>query len=108
MSAHDGNVSTKRINPTELIEGILLRKNVVRVASKSDTPDLKRTLLVRWGISGRRDVLLGLGGYAQEVTMALLDASNMQPLYTCTAEGIGETEADDIRKAITNCLSGLK
>jgi len=25
----------------------------------------------------------------------------------CTAEGIGSTEADDIREAITRCLNGL-
>lgn len=28
-------------------------------------------------------------------------------MSSCTAEGQGETEADDIRKAINRCLAGL-
>ncbi len=100
-----GNLSTHEINPANLIEGLLLKKGLVRVVSA--TPGTQaQTLLLRWGISGRRD--LPLGGYTQEVTMMLLDAQSQQSVYKCSAEGLGSTEADDIREAITSCLSGLK
>ena len=49
----------------------------------------------------------GLGGYTLEVTIILIDAKTYDTIYSCTAEGQGSTEADDIREAITRCLSGL-
>lgn len=105
VSASNGDLSTSEINPANLIEGLLLKKGLVRVASIA-TGAQEQTLQLRWGISGHRDI--PLRGYSQEVTMLLLDAHSQQSVYKCTAEGQGRTEADDIRQAITSCLSNLK
>jgi len=59
---------------------------------------------VNYGESGRRNVAFG---YTIEVTIQFISAKSHTLLSSCTAEGIGDTEADDIRKAITRCLTGL-
>ena len=110
MAGSKNGLYTQEINPANLIEGLLLKKGLVRVANvASDSQE--QTLLLRWGISGHRDLIHGgifKSGYAQEVTMLLLDAHSKQSAYKCSAEGLGSTEADDIQMAITSCLSGLK
>ena len=98
---------TRSVNPSQLIEGILLKKGLVKI-SEPVTQTSGKLLLARYGISAKRDIAGGLVGYAQEVTISLVDAESMKPIFTCTAEGIGATEADDIRDAITNCMAGLK
>lgn len=52
-------------------------------------------------------MLGGIGGYTLEVSIQILDAKTQEPVFICTAEGQGDTEADDIRKAITRCLESL-
>lgn len=96
--------SSKSVNPTDLITGILAKEGYIKI------PELKpelanETLIVNYGESGRRKT--GLGGYTIEVTIQFISASSHSLICSCTAEGQGETEADDIRKAITRCLSGL-
>ena len=59
---------------------------------------------MNYGESGKRN--RGLG-YTIEVTIQFISAKTHAPICSCTAEGQGETEADDIREAITRCLSGL-
>ncbi|MGH8544273.1 MAG: hypothetical protein ACREX3_11730 [Gammaproteobacteria bacterium] len=112
FAAKDGDAVGKEVNPATLMEGLLLKKGLVRVR-KDEVRDESQLLILRWGISGKRNqpahmALLGMGGYAQEVTITLLDGRSLQPVFTCTAEGYGTTEADDIREAIASCLSGLK
>ena len=63
-----------------------------------------QTVIVNYGESGRRN--RGLG-YTIEVTIQFISAKTHAQICSCTAEGQGETEADDIRQAITRCLSGL-
>ena len=65
---------------------------------------LNETLIVNYGESGRRN--LGLG-YSIEVTIQFISAENSSLISSCSAEGIGETEADDIRIAIRRCLNAL-
>ena len=68
-------------------------------------PELSdKTLIVNYGESGRRN--RGLG-YTIEVTIQFISAKTHERVCTCTAEGQGETEADDIRKAIRRALSEL-
>lgn len=99
-----GSSVEKETNPSFVIEGVLLKKGLVRVDNVM--PDSAvRTLLARYGQSGRRDV--GLGGYTLEVTIAFLDASTGELVFQCTAEGIGATEADDIGIAINRCLESF-
>ena len=107
LHASNGNAQTRDVNPGALIEGILLKRGIIKITSESPQTTGK-LLLAKYGISGKRDIAGGLGGYAQEVTISLVDAGSLAPVYTCTAEGLGSTEADDIREAIMSCLSGLK
>ena len=70
---------------------------------KSELADI--TLIVNYGESGRRNT--GLGGYTIEVTIQFISAKTNSLVCSCTAEGQGSTEADDIRQAITRCLNEL-
>lgn len=101
-----GGASSKEINPSHVIEGILLKRGLVSTDAVK-TGSESKTLLVKYGESGRRDVAGGLGGYTLEVTIALISAKTNSVVYSCVAEGQGATEVDDIREAIHRCLSGL-
>ena len=96
--------SGKTVNPSDVITGILSKEGFIRL------PELKpeladQTLIVNYGESGTRNT--GLGGYTIEVTIQFVGAKSNIQISSCTAEGQGETEADDIRKAITRCLASL-
>ena len=101
-----GTSTSKELDPSAVIEGILLKKGIISV-NEIRSEILDETLIVKYGESGRRDVAGGLGGYTLEVTIVLISAKSNNRVYSCTAEGQGSTEADDIREAITRCLSGL-
>lgn len=95
--------SSKSVNPADVITGILTKEGFIRL------PELKseltnQTLIVNYGESGRRN--RGFG-YTIEVTIQLVSAKSNELIGSCSAEGQGETEADDIRQAITRCLSAL-
>ena len=100
-----GGTTTKVVDPGAIIEGILLKQGLIG-ANEVDPEDESRTLLLRYGQSGKRTVAGGLG-YTLEVTIVMLSAQTKEIVYSCVAEGIGDTEADDIREAIHRCLSGL-
>lgn len=95
----------KSINPADIIAGILMKKGLVIINNIDDKT--QQTLIIHYGQSGKRNVLGGLGGYTLEVSIQILDAQTKEPVYFCTAERQGLTEADDIRKAIHRCLDGL-
>lgn len=100
----NGSTLSKSVNPSDLISGILTKKNFVRLSQVN--PDLSaQTMVVNFGESGRRDT--GLGGYTMEVTIQFVSHSNNEIISSCTAEGQGLTEADDIRIAIERCLNKL-
>ena len=101
-----GSTMTKSVNPADVIAGILIKKGFVVL------PVLRRdkaneTLIVNYGESGRRNVWGGLIGYTIEVTIQFISAKTHEVICTCTAEGLGTTEADDIRKAIIRALDAL-
>ena len=97
-----GNTS-KTINPSDVISGIFLKNGFVRLPELK--PDLlDQTIVVNYGESGRRNKGLG---YTIEVTIQILSAKTSEPICICTAEGQGETEADDVRIAINRALSPL-
>ena len=101
-----GRSSSKEINPSNIIEGILLKRGLTSTDTvTSENKD--KTIIVKYGESGRRDVAGGLGGYTFEVTIAIVTAKTYEVVYSCVAEGQGSTEVDDIREAIHRCLSGL-
>ena len=96
--------SSKTINPSDEITGILTKEGFIRL------PELKNelaseTLIVNFGKSGTRDT--GMGGYTIEVTIQFVSAKTNTLVCSCTAEGQGSTEADDIRIATTRCLNKL-
>ncbi len=98
--------SNKSVNPSDVITGILTKEGLIRLPELK--PELNdQTLIVNYGESGRRNIAGGLGGYTIEVTIQFISAKTHTLISSCTAEGIGATEADDIRKAITRCLTGL-
>ena len=96
--------SSKSVNPSDVIAGLLSKQGFIKL------PELKpeltdQTLIVNYGESGKRNT--GLGGYTIEVTIQFVSAKSNMLISSCTAEGQGETEADDIRQAITRCLTRL-
>ncbi len=98
-----GASTTKSVNPSDVISGELIKNGFVVL------PELKselnnKTLIVNYGESGRRN--RGLG-YTIEVTIQFISAETHELVCSCTAEGQGETEADDIRQAIRRALAGL-
>ena len=98
-----GSSTTKSVNPSDVIAGILIKQGYIIL------PELKselanETLIVNYGESGRRN--RGLG-YTIEVTIQFSSAKTNEMICSCTAEGQGETEADDIRQAIRRALSSL-
>lgn len=98
-----GSTTSKSVNPGDVISGILLKKGYTRLPELK--PELQdETIIVNYGESGKRN--RGLG-YTIEVTIQFISAKTHGQLCACTAEGQGETEADDIREAITRCLSTL-
>ena len=99
-----GFTESKEINLSNIIEGVLLKKGFISV----DTIDKDiegKTLIVRYGESGKREILGGLVGYTLEVAITIVTAETNEIVYSCVAEGIGATEADDLRNAIHRCLS---
>ena len=60
--------------------------------------------IVNYGESGGRN--RGLG-YTIEVTLQFISAETNEMVCSCTAEGQGSTEADDIRQAIKRALGAL-
>jgi len=96
--------SSKSVNPSDVISGILTKEGFIRL------PELKpeladETLIINYAESGRRNT--GFGGYAIEVTIQFISAKSTTLICSCTAEGQGTTEADDIRIAVTRCLTEL-
>lgn len=95
--------TTKSINPASLISGILFKNGFIQV-NEVNPSNAKETMIVNFGETGRRNVNLG---YSIEVTIQFISAYTQRPICTCTAEGQGETEADDVREAIQRALKPL-
>jgi len=96
--------SSQTINTSDVIIGKLLREGFIRIPELK--PELaEETLIINYGESGKRNT--GLGGYTLEVTIQFISAKDNKLIRSCTAEGQGYTEADDIRQAITRCLDEI-
>ena len=96
--------SSKSVNPADVISGILSKEGFIKIPEQK--PELTdQTIIVNYGESGKRKT--GLGGYTIEVTIQFISAKSNNLVCSCTAEGQGETEADDIRQAITRCLNEI-
>jgi len=93
----------KSINPADVISGMLFKNGFIRV-DKVLPENADKTMVINYGESGRRNVNLG---YSIEVTIQFINAATQKPIVFCTGEGQGETEVDDIRKAINRALEPL-
>lgn len=89
-------------NPADVISGFLIKRGLIRVAELPG-PHPEVTFIVNYGESGRRN-LGWLRGYTLEATIQFLSASTNDVLCTVCGEGVGSTEADDIRIAINRCM----
>lgn len=101
-----GSSVNKSVNPSDIIAGYMMRKGYVQVPEIK--PELaSQTLIINYGETGRRDIWGGLLGYTIQVTLQFLSAQTHDVVCTSTAEGMGSTEADDIRIAINRALDEL-
>lgn len=98
--------TSKTINPSDAISGALIKQGYVKLPY-IDNNKIDKTFIVNYGESGRRDLLGGLFGYTTEVTIQFVSAIDHQPICVTTAEGFGETDADDIRIAINRAIDAL-
>lgn len=95
--------TTKSTNPGTIISGILFKNGFIQV-NEVNPNNAKETMIISFGETGRRHVNLG---YSIEVTIQFISAETQTPICSCTAEGQGDTEADDVRKAIQRALAPL-
>ena len=99
-----GSTYSKSIIPSEVIAGSFMKQGFVIVPEILEAQK-SQTIIVNYGESGRKNY--GLGAYSIEVTIQLLDASSYELICSSTAEGMGETETDDVRKATNKCLNAI-
>lgn len=98
-----GSTSSKSITPSDVIAGSFMKQGFVRIPEINDVQKAQ-TIVVNYGESGRKSYGLA---YSIEVTIQLLDATTYELICSATAEGLGETETDDVRKAILKCLDAI-
>ena len=97
------NIS-QSINPKDVISGYLLKRGYIILPELKENV-LDKTLIVNYGESGKR--MTGLGGYTLEATISFVSAKSLNVVASCSAEGQGSSESDDIRLAITRCLNAI-
>lgn len=100
-----GSTYTKSVNPADEIAGYLMKAGHIRIPEITDDIE-EQCIIVSYSVSGRRNVGIW-GAYTTEVTLQVLSAKSKKLIAVVTAEGIGSTETDDIRKAIQRCMEKL-
>ena len=95
-----GGSSAKSTDPCDIITVFMLKKWYIRIAA-IDENIADKTLVISYGETGRRPAGLG---YTINVTLQFTSAKTHNIVCSVSGEGMGETEADDIRIAITRCL----
>lgn len=98
-----GSSTTKSTNPADIISGYLMKQGLIRL------PEIKKelaeqTMVINYGETDRRPCGFG---YSIEVTIQIISAQTSEVICVLTGDGMGETEADDIRIAIERCLDEL-
>jgi hypothetical protein len=98
-----GSSSSKTFNPSDAIAGLLIKEGFIRIPTLK--PEIeKETIIINYGESNRHS---RGWGYTIEVAIQFISASNHEKICGCFAEGQGETEVDDVRKAINRCMEAL-
>lgn len=98
-----GISSTTSTNPSEIIAGFLMKKGFI-IVPQLNQKDAPQTVVINHAETGRRNLNLG---YTIEITIQVLSALDNSLICSGTAEGQGETEADDVRIAINRCLTEM-
>lgn len=98
-----GSSVSKSVNPSDIIAGYLIRKGYIQI-TQIKPEQASQTLIINYGETGRRNIWGGLLGYTIEITFQFISAQTHEVVCTSTAEGVGSTEADDIRIAINRAL----
>lgn len=93
-------VEVKSTNPSSIISGELFKQGFIQV-SEIKPENANETMIVSFGETGRRNKN---GGYSTEIMIQFVSASTQKLICTCTAEGQGLTDADDVRQAILRAL----
>lgn len=96
--------SSQTINPKDIIAGKFMNQGLIIV---NEVKDEANTLIVNYAQTGKRYVMGGLG-YTMIINIQMINAKTHEPVFICSAEGIGSTEVEDITEAIDRCLGVLK
>lgn len=101
-----GNVvigeGTKTVNPSEVIAGHLMKMGYTILPSI--VPELaEETMIFSFGRAGTRP--LGLLEYASKIIIQISSGKTHDLLATIEAEGCGETESDDINRALYDAMN---
>lgn len=91
------------MTPSEVIAGYFMKKGFVMIPEINEDQKAQ-TIMIAYGESGRKNYFLT---YSIEVTLQLLDATTYELICISTAEGMGATETDDVRKATIKCLDAI-
>lgn len=98
------STTTRSINPSDVISGYLIKHGYIRLVELN--PQLmENTLIVSYGETGTRSV--SIFAYTTEITIQMMSGKTNTLVCTTTAEGLGSTEADDVREAITRALDAI-
>ena len=90
--------------PSDIIAGVLMNKGYIILPQiEEDKKDL--TLVVSYGETQHRTI--GLFSYAIGVNIQFRDAKTFELIASSEAEGIGSTEADDVRNAVNKALHSI-
>ncbi len=98
-----GSTFSKSVTPSEVIAGYFMKKGFVMIPEINEDQKAQ-TIMIAYGESGRKNYFLT---YSIEVTLQLLDATTYELICISTAEGMGATETDDVRKATIKCLDAI-
>ena len=100
-----GSTTTRGIVPSDVIANRFIKQGFIRVPEINETSP-EQTLAVIYNEGDKR--MYGMfGDYSIEVTIQLLTPLTYDLICTVTAEGMGNTEVDDITEAITKCLDAI-
>jgi hypothetical protein len=95
-----GSSSSKTFNPSDAIAGLLIKEGFMRIPALK--PEIeKQTFIINYGESNRHS---RGWGYTIEVATQFISASNREKICGLIAKGQGETEVDDVKKAINRCM----
>lgn len=96
--------TTKSVNPSDIISGYLIKRGYVKLEDLKPQM-MEKTLIISYGETGTRSV--GLFAYTTEITIQMTSGKTHSVVCTATAEGLGDTEADDVRQAISRALDAV-